>query len=256
MGGMHPVVAIYATFMNRAFDQVLMDVALHRCGVTFVTDRAGVTGDDGPSHNGMWDMSIFQVVPGLRLAAPRDGARVRELLREAVAVEDAPTIVRLPKGAPPAADIAGDRHRRRVRRTGAPGRPRRARRGRRRHGRDRRRGRRPAHRPGHRRDRRRPALGQAARPRAGAARRRAPAGGQRRGQRPGRGLRVRTSCSCSTTRACARRSGCSASRRSSSRIAKREAILERIGLTAQALARRIVEDVTALDSGRSLVDID
>ena len=106
MGGLHPVVAIYATFLNRAFDRVLMDVALHECGVTFVTDRAGVTGDDGASHNGMWDMSVFQVVPGLRLAAPRDGARVRELLREAVAVEDAPTIVRLPKGAPPAEDIA------------------------------------------------------------------------------------------------------------------------------------------------------
>ncbi len=105
MGGLHPVVAIYATFMNRAFDQVLMDVALHKCGVTFVIDRAGVTGDDGASHNGMWDMSIFQVVPGLRLAAPRDGARVRELLREAVAVDDAPTIVRLPKGAPPKHDI-------------------------------------------------------------------------------------------------------------------------------------------------------
>ncbi len=105
MGGLHPVVAIYATFMNRAFDQVLLDVALHKCGVTFVIDRAGVTGDDGASHNGMWDMSIFQVVPGLRLAAPRDGARVRELLREAVAVDDAPTIVRLPKGTPPAEDI-------------------------------------------------------------------------------------------------------------------------------------------------------
>ncbi|MCZ4500851.1 MAG: 1-deoxy-D-xylulose-5-phosphate synthase [Marmoricola sp.] len=105
MGGLHPVVAIYATFMNRAFDQVLMDVALHKCGVTFVIDRAGVTGDDGASHNGMWDMSIFQVVPGIRLAAPRDGARVRELLREAVAVEDGPTIVRLPKGAPPEQDI-------------------------------------------------------------------------------------------------------------------------------------------------------
>jgi 1-deoxy-D-xylulose-5-phosphate synthase len=102
MGGLHPVVAIYATFMNRAFDQVLMDVALHRCGVTFVLDRAGVTGDDGASHNGMWDLSVFQVVPGLRLAAPRDGARVRELLREAVAVEDAPTMLRIPKGAPPA----------------------------------------------------------------------------------------------------------------------------------------------------------
>ena len=104
MGGLHPVVAIYATFLNRAFDQVLMDVALHRCGVTFVLDRAGVTGDDGASHNGMWDMSILQVVPGLRLAAPRDGARVAELLREAVAVDDAPTVIRIPKG-PPKSDL-------------------------------------------------------------------------------------------------------------------------------------------------------
>ena len=102
MAGMHPVVAVYATFLNRAFDQVLMDVALHRCGVTFVLDRAGVTGDDGASHNGMWDMSILQVVPGLRLAAPRDPARLRELLGEAVLVSDAPTVVRFPKGAPPA----------------------------------------------------------------------------------------------------------------------------------------------------------
>jgi len=99
IGGLHPVVAIYATFLNRAFDQVLMDVALHKCGVTFVLDRAGVTGDDGPSHNGMWDMSFLQVVPGLRLAAPRDAATLREELREAVAVEDAPTVVRFPKGA-------------------------------------------------------------------------------------------------------------------------------------------------------------
>jgi 1-deoxy-D-xylulose-5-phosphate synthase len=104
MGGLHPVVAVYATFLNRAFDQVLMDVALHRCGVTFVLDRAGVTGDDGASHNGMWDMSILQIVPGLRLAAPRDGARLRELLREAVLVDDAPTVVRFPKG-PPIADV-------------------------------------------------------------------------------------------------------------------------------------------------------
>jgi 1-deoxy-D-xylulose-5-phosphate synthase len=101
MGGLHPVVAVYATFLNRAFDQVLMDVALHRCGVTFVLDRAGVTGDDGASHNGMWDMSVLQVVPGLRLAAPRDGARLRELLNEAVDVDDAPTVVRFPKGPPP-----------------------------------------------------------------------------------------------------------------------------------------------------------
>jgi 1-deoxy-D-xylulose-5-phosphate synthase len=104
LGGLHPVVAVYATFLNRAFDQVLMDVALHKCGVTFVLDRSGVTGDDGASHNGMWDMSILQVVPGLRLAAPRDGARLRELLREAVTVEDAPTVLRFPKG-PPNDDI-------------------------------------------------------------------------------------------------------------------------------------------------------
>ncbi|MBA3620554.1 MAG: 1-deoxy-D-xylulose-5-phosphate synthase, partial [Acidothermales bacterium] len=97
-GGLHPVVAVYATFLNRAFDQTLMDVALHRCGVTFVLDRAGVTGEDGASHHGMWDMSILQVVPGLRIAAPRDGARLRELLREALDVADAPTVVRFPKG--------------------------------------------------------------------------------------------------------------------------------------------------------------
>ncbi|MBO0656377.1 1-deoxy-D-xylulose-5-phosphate synthase [Streptomyces triculaminicus] len=96
-GGLHPVFAVYATFLNRAFDQVLMDVALHRCGVTFVLDRAGVTGTDGPSHNGMWDMSILQVVPGLRIAAPRDAGQLRAQLREAVAVEDAPTVVRFPK---------------------------------------------------------------------------------------------------------------------------------------------------------------
>ncbi|MCF3961683.1 1-deoxy-D-xylulose-5-phosphate synthase [Streptomyces fuscigenes] len=96
-GGLHPVVAVYATFLNRAFDQVLMDVALHRCGVTFVLDRAGVTGSDGPSHNGMWDMSVLQVVPGLRIAAPRDAVQLRAQLREAVGVDDAPTVVRFPK---------------------------------------------------------------------------------------------------------------------------------------------------------------
>jgi len=97
-GGMHPVVAIYATFINRAFDQVLMDVALHKAGVTFVLDRAGVTGPDGPSHHGMWDLSILQVVPHIRLAAPRDATRLREELREAIAIDDAPTVVRFPKG--------------------------------------------------------------------------------------------------------------------------------------------------------------
>ncbi|MER7816719.1 1-deoxy-D-xylulose-5-phosphate synthase [Streptomyces sp. NPDC096153] len=96
-GGLHPVVAVYATFLNRAFDQLLMDVALHQCGVTFVLDRAGVTGTDGPSHNGMWDMSVLQVVPGLRIAAPRDAEQLRAQLREAVDVSDAPTVLRFPK---------------------------------------------------------------------------------------------------------------------------------------------------------------
>lgn len=97
-GGLHPVVAVYATFLNRAFDQVLMDVGLHRAGVTFVLDRAGVTGPDGPSHHGMWDLALLQTVPGLRIAAPRDADTLREELREAVAVSDAPTVVRFAKG--------------------------------------------------------------------------------------------------------------------------------------------------------------
>lgn len=99
--GMHPVVALYATFLNRAFDQVLMDVALHRAGVTIVLDRAGITGTDGASHNGMWDMALLAHVPGLRLAAPRDEATLRESLRTAVSIDDVPTVVRYPKGALP-----------------------------------------------------------------------------------------------------------------------------------------------------------
>ncbi|MCR2811850.1 1-deoxy-D-xylulose-5-phosphate synthase [Microbacterium sp. zg.Y1090] len=97
-GGLHPVVALYATFMNRAFDQVLMDVALHKAGVTFVLDRAGVTGPDGPSHHGVWDLAMLQLVPHIRIAVPRDAERLREEFREAIAVEDAPTVVRFPKG--------------------------------------------------------------------------------------------------------------------------------------------------------------
>ncbi|MGV8881220.1 MAG: 1-deoxy-D-xylulose-5-phosphate synthase [Rhodoglobus sp.] len=97
-GGLHPVVALYATFVNRAFDQVLMDVALHKAGVTFVLDRAGVTGPDGPSHHGMWDLAILQVIPNIRIAAPRDATRLREELAEAVTVEDGPTVVRFSKG--------------------------------------------------------------------------------------------------------------------------------------------------------------
>jgi 1-deoxy-D-xylulose-5-phosphate synthase len=98
MGGLHPVVAIYSTFLNRAFDQVMMDVALHRQPVTIVLDRAGVTGNDGASHNGMWDMSMLGIVPGIRVAAPRDGARLREELGEALDVQDGPTVLRFPKG--------------------------------------------------------------------------------------------------------------------------------------------------------------
>ena len=98
MGGMHPVVAIYSTFLNRAFDQVMMDVAMHQLPVTMVLDRAGVTGSDGASHNGVWDLSMLGIVPGMRVAAPRDAARLREELGEALDVKDGPTAVRFPKG--------------------------------------------------------------------------------------------------------------------------------------------------------------
>jgi 1-deoxy-D-xylulose-5-phosphate synthase len=111
MGGLHPVVCVYATFLNRAFDQVIMDVGLHRLPVTFVLDRAGVTGSDGPSHNGMWDLSLLGIVPGMRVAAARDGDTLRALLREAVNWSAGPTALRFPKaevGEPvPAVDTAG-----------------------------------------------------------------------------------------------------------------------------------------------------
>jgi len=98
-GGLHPVVALYATFINRAFDQVLMDVGLHKAGVTFVLDRAGITGPDGASHHGIWDLAMLQVVPGIHIAAPRDATRLREEFAEAMAIDDAPTVIRYPKGA-------------------------------------------------------------------------------------------------------------------------------------------------------------
>lgn len=97
--GIHPVVAVYSTFLNRAFDQLLLDVALHKAGVTFVLDRAGITGDDGPSHHGIWDLALTGIVPTMHVAAPRDGTRLRELLREAIDISDAPSMVRFPKGA-------------------------------------------------------------------------------------------------------------------------------------------------------------
>jgi 1-deoxy-D-xylulose-5-phosphate synthase len=109
MGGAHPVVALYATFLNRAFDQLLLDVGLHRLPVTFVLDRAGLTGSDGPSHNGMWDLSVLGLVPGIRVAAPRDATRLAELLGEALDDEDGPTAVRFPKGSPGADLPAVDR---------------------------------------------------------------------------------------------------------------------------------------------------
>ena len=97
--GLHPVVAVYSTFLNRAFDQMLLDVALHKAGVTFVLDRSGITGDDGPSHHGIWDLALTGIVPTMHVAAPRDGARLRELLNEAIEINDAPSMIRFPKGA-------------------------------------------------------------------------------------------------------------------------------------------------------------
>ena len=96
--GMHPVVAVYSTFLNRAFDQVLLDVALHKAGVTFVLDRAGITGDDGASHNGIWDLALTGIIPTMHVAAPRDGARLREVLAESIQITDAPSMLRFPKG--------------------------------------------------------------------------------------------------------------------------------------------------------------
>ena len=99
--GIHPVIAIYSTFLNRAFDQLLLDVALHNAGVTFVLDRSGITGDDGPSHHGIWDLALTGIVPNMHVGAPRDGARLKEILRQSVAIHDAPSMIRFPKGAVP-----------------------------------------------------------------------------------------------------------------------------------------------------------
>ena len=96
--GLHPVVCVYSTFLNRAFDQLLLDVGLHKAGVTFILDRSGITGDDGPSHNGVWDLALTGIVPNLKVAAPRDGSRLKELLRESLEISDTPSVVRFPKG--------------------------------------------------------------------------------------------------------------------------------------------------------------
>ena len=255
MGGLHPVVAVYATFLNRAFDQVLMDVALHRCGVTFVLDRAGVTGDDGASHNGMWDMSMLQVVPGLRLAAPRDATRLRELLREAVLVDDAPTVVRFPKG-PPNADLEAVGRVGGCRRPRPDRRQRRAARRRRRDGRHLRRGRRPAAPPR--------ASASPSSTRAGSSRSTPPSSSspaqhrlvvsvEDNGVVGGCGSVLLQTLNEERVDTPVRLFGIP------QRFldhAKRAAILEQIGLTPQVLARRIVEDVTALDRGENLVDVE
>ena len=107
--GVHPVIAIYSTFLNRAFDQLLLDVALHNAGVTFVLDRAGITGDDGPSHHGIWDLALTGIVPHMHVGAPRDGARLKELLRQCITIDNAPSMIRFPKGAIPADIPALDR---------------------------------------------------------------------------------------------------------------------------------------------------
>ena len=99
--GAHPFVALYATFLNRAFDQLLMDVALHKAGVTVVLDRAGITGADGASHNGVWDIAMCSIIPGLYMAAPRDEQTLRTQLREAIAMHDRPTVLRYRKGSMP-----------------------------------------------------------------------------------------------------------------------------------------------------------
>ena len=193
MGGLHPVVAIYATFLNRAFDQVLTDVAMHRLPVTFVLDRAGVTGPDGSSHHGMWDFSILGVVPGLQLAAPRDAVRVAELLREAVAVSDGPTVLRF-NGKLSEADLpaVGKLGRGDVLARPASGHRRgRAAARRRVDGRGVHRGRGADRRPGHRRHRGGPALGHPGRRGDRRGGRRAPAGGHRGGRVRGRRVRRR-----------------------------------------------------------------
>ena len=97
--GLKPVVAIYSTFLNRGFDQLLMDAALHSAPITLVLDRSGITGEDGPSHHGVWDMSLATIVPQCKLFSPRDENRLNEALEQSLTFTSGPNIVRFNKGA-------------------------------------------------------------------------------------------------------------------------------------------------------------
>ncbi|MUH51488.1 MAG: 1-deoxy-D-xylulose-5-phosphate synthase [Actinobacteria bacterium] len=100
MGGLRPVVALYSTFLSRAWDQVVYDVALHRLPVILCLDRAGITGDDGPSHHGVYDMALLSKVPGMRVLAPSSAQELSVMLHDALTLaDDGPVVIRYPKGA-------------------------------------------------------------------------------------------------------------------------------------------------------------
>ena len=107
MGGLRPIVALYSTFLSRAWDQVVYDVALHRLPVIFCLDRAGITGDDGPSHHGIYDMALLCKVPGMRVLAPSSAQELQQMLHDAVSLADSgPVVIRYPKGS--ARQVAND----------------------------------------------------------------------------------------------------------------------------------------------------
>ncbi len=102
MGGLRPIVAIYSTFLSRAWDQVVYDVALHRLPVIFCLDRAGITGDNGPSHHGVYDLALFAKIPGMRILAPSSAQELQVMLHDAVSlVDEGPVMIRYPSGAAP-----------------------------------------------------------------------------------------------------------------------------------------------------------
>lgn len=102
--GMRPFVAIYSTFLQRGFDQVIHDVALQGLPVRFVLDRAGVVGEDGPTHHGTFDLSYLALVPGMVVMAPCDECELRRMLRTCAAIDDGPSAVRFPRGAVPGSE--------------------------------------------------------------------------------------------------------------------------------------------------------